>query len=136
MSAVQVSTLQLLEDVELPARQARAITETIDTEIKVSQETLEKKTDRLVMRVDDLEKGLNELRAEVAQLRVEMRHGFDLIRKEMDCRFAEIRLEFRKELDDFKVDLIRQMFTTIFRAMAIHAVLMTGIVYFIVDQAK
>lgn len=153
MCAMQVATLQLLEEAEFQPSQATAIAEAIDSEITVNNQTLATHSDFKELHTEmrngfallrtelraEFNLSLSALRGEInlgiSELRGEVNLKLSELRNEVNLKLSELRVEFRKALHETEVRLIRHMYAAFLGLAVALITVMTGIVYFIVNQA-
>ena len=129
--AMQVESLEVLENAALPPAQARAIVRAIEIEIAGARDHLSTKQDLAEVR-QDLRQEITELGS---QLRKEMGDLASQLRREM----ADLREEIRKEIGGLRAEmhraisgLARQMYLAILGQTAV----MLGFAYFLTTQLR
>lgn len=95
--AMQAATLEVLEQADVPPRQARAIAQAIEIEIAAGHGALATR--------HDLRDVGNELRLEIAGVRTELKGDIAELRTELKGDIAELRTELKGDIAGLRAEL-------------------------------
>jgi hypothetical protein len=131
--SMQAASLEILEQVDVPAPVARAIVRVFDIEFTEARKTLATKQDLVELRHGleaKIESSHNDLELKMERMRSGLEVGSANSKSGLEATLAKVKSDLIEQIHAAKSDLTRQMYVAIAGQMA----LLFGIFYFFVTH--